>query len=208
MSDATSRLSSGPCRECGTDRVLIDGYCASCIPPVKFEYSSALSDLFHAGSAPDSESGGLDSLVAAAHYAHDVYGEIDYLADHAPSGPARDLLRVARQQAWDTWQRMERAGLPLLQEWQRDNGLAPASASDAADSTPRDGEQLGPLVYEAGRAIWRYSATYSERALAERRADSLQAAFVGVHFGVALYDGEWTAACVGSYTPQLRAAAR
>ena len=104
------------------------------------DYSTALSDLHELGSRPDAESGGLDRLVVACHVARDAYQELEWEADHVASGPVKELLRIASGQAWEVWQRMERAGLPLLQEWQRDNGLlAPASDKDEDEdeATPR-----------------------------------------------------------------------
>ena len=84
-------------------------------------YTTTLSDLSTSASRPDDRSGGLDLLVDAAYAAREAYDEIDWQHDHAADGSdVKALLRRARETAYDTWQAIERAGLPLLQRWQRE----------------------------------------------------------------------------------------
>lgn len=94
---------------------------------------TVLSDLAGRYDAPDDRSGGLDALVTAAKAARDAYDELDeqtYQAwrscersgrtDNRQTAAVYDLLRASRDVAYETWQQLERLGLPLLQAWQRD----------------------------------------------------------------------------------------
>lgn len=88
--------------------------------PTVDRYTTALCDIAGLCSGPDDRSGGLDQLVAAAVAARAAYDELDYAASKAPAGAIRELLRRARDDAYESWQRLERAGLPMLQAWQRE----------------------------------------------------------------------------------------
>ena len=81
---------------------------------------TVLSEFAGRHDAPGDRSGGLDHLVAAAKIARDAYDELDYATDHTHHGAARELLQIARDAAYETWQAIERGGLPLLQRWQRE----------------------------------------------------------------------------------------
>lgn len=87
-------------------------------------YTDALSKLHGRASGPDDHSGGLDLLVDAAKLAAHLHLELDYLASGRRAAEADPdtlaLLRRARDDAYDTWQQLERTGLPLLQRWQRE----------------------------------------------------------------------------------------
>lgn len=83
-------------------------------------HSDILNRMATAGDRPGRDSEGLDHLIDAAHAAAVAYDELDYQAHVTPAGPVYEILALARESAYETWQRLERLGLPMLHAWQRE----------------------------------------------------------------------------------------
>lgn len=96
-------------------------------------YTDALSRIHNTTREPEGACDDLDRLCMAAQAAQDAHMELEYQFDHAEDGPAKELLRVVMWQAYDTWQNIERVGLPLLHQYERetlgysDDELTPAT---------------------------------------------------------------------------------